>query len=436
MLYYWHLALRSLRRGKMFIALMVIAIGLGVGASITMLTVVHAMSGDPLPSQSGVLFSPRLDPLPAGYRPAAGEDPPNVNLTWPDAMALLHAHKARRQAVMAGATVVFHPQGNQALAFEANGHYVTSEFFGLFEVPFVRGAGWSVQEDESRGRVVVLTRKLADRLLPGQDALGALVRIDQNLFRVVGVTDAWNPQPMFYADPSAKIFGDPDQFFLPLTTAVDAQMKINGHFETWRQHEPENKRTSPAVTWLQMWVELDDSSQVASYKSFLRSYTQAQLVAGRYQRGPDYSGLLSLHRVLNEEDLVPRDVKMQLGMSVAFLIVCIANISALLLARFLRRRREIAIRRALGARRIGIVAQLGIEAATIGVVGGLLGIGLSFVGVGMVRSGAPDYAQVVQIDSWSMAMAVLLSITSALVAGLIPAWRASMTMPGLHLKEG
>ena len=66
--YYLDLALRSLKRNKMLTTLMVVAIGLGIGASMTMLTVLHVMSVDPLPEKSAVLYYPTLDPRPLDDR--------------------------------------------------------------------------------------------------------------------------------------------------------------------------------------------------------------------------------------------------------------------------------------------------------------------------------------------------------------------------------
>ena len=60
--YYFDLALRSFRRNKVLTALMVLAIALGIGASMTTLTVFHILSGDPIPEKSSVLFYPQLDP--------------------------------------------------------------------------------------------------------------------------------------------------------------------------------------------------------------------------------------------------------------------------------------------------------------------------------------------------------------------------------------
>ena len=69
--YYLNLALRSFRRNKALTALMVLAIALGIGASMTTLTVFHVLSGDPIPQKSDRLFYVQMDPEPMrGYRPA------------------------------------------------------------------------------------------------------------------------------------------------------------------------------------------------------------------------------------------------------------------------------------------------------------------------------------------------------------------------------
>ena len=66
--YYFGLALRSLRRTPVMTGFMVLAIGLGIGASMTMITVLHVMTDDPMPGQSSHLFAPHIDPLPIKYK--------------------------------------------------------------------------------------------------------------------------------------------------------------------------------------------------------------------------------------------------------------------------------------------------------------------------------------------------------------------------------
>ena len=84
--YYFDLALRSFRRNKVLTALMVIAIALGIGASMTTLTVFHVLSGDPIPGKSDRLFYVQLDAATGAY--VAGEEP-ETQLTRFDGEALL-----------------------------------------------------------------------------------------------------------------------------------------------------------------------------------------------------------------------------------------------------------------------------------------------------------------------------------------------------------
>src|SRR3954469_24615378 len=85
--YYLDLALRSFRRNKALTALMVLAIALGIGASMTTLTVFHVLSGDPIPQKSSQLFVVQMDPATKdGYTP--GEEPADQSTRF-DAEALL-----------------------------------------------------------------------------------------------------------------------------------------------------------------------------------------------------------------------------------------------------------------------------------------------------------------------------------------------------------
>ena len=85
--YYARLAVRSFRRNKVLTALMVVAIALGIGASMTTLTVFHVLSGDPIPEKSDRLFYAQLDPRPrSGY---LTDEEPEGQMTRFDAEALL-----------------------------------------------------------------------------------------------------------------------------------------------------------------------------------------------------------------------------------------------------------------------------------------------------------------------------------------------------------
>src|SRR3546814_20207670 len=118
---------------------MVLAIALGIGASMTTLTVLHVLSGDPLPGKSSKLFYPQLDPQDMdGYKP---QDEPPAQVGWIDGMALLHAKRARYQALMTGGAVPVHPSKSSMATFFEYARNTTTHFFPLFRAPFLYGQG-------------------------------------------------------------------------------------------------------------------------------------------------------------------------------------------------------------------------------------------------------------------------------------------------------
>ncbi|KRE88592.1 ABC transporter ATP-binding protein [Frateuria sp. Soil773] len=431
--YYLDLAWRSLRRTPVLTALMVIAIGLGIGASMTMLTVLHVMTDDPLPGRSAHLYTPRIDPLPLAYKQGDDSPDPADNLTWPDAMALLKAHRATRQAAMAGGSLMVRPARAGLQPFNANGRYATADFFAMFGVPFEQGQGWSAADDEARAHVVVLGSALARKLFGDAGGLGRTVRLEDNDYRVVGIAGDWAPKPMFYADATGSQYSDDDQFFLPLSVAVDLDLSVNGNNSGWGRDEA-NSKTNASTSWLQFWMQLDTPAQVAAYRQFLVDYSAQQKALGRFERPPTNARLYSLMGWLAHENLVPNDVRLQLWLALGFLLVCMVNIVALLLAKFLRRSGEISVRRALGAQRRDIFLQLGVESAVIGVAGGVLGLAIAQLGLWSVRQRPDDYAQLAQMDVPMLLGTFVLAIVASVLAGLLPALRVCRVAPALQLK--
>lgn len=431
--YYLDLALRSLKRSPVLTALMVMAIGIGIGASMTMITVLHVMSGDPLPERSAQIYYPHLDPLPLNYQNSAYGVDPSVNFSWPDAMALLAAQRADRQAVMVGGDVLVQPAQSGRQPFHVDGRYTTKDFFAMFGVPFLHGQGWVSADDEGRAHVVVLDDTLSRKLFGVSDSVGRMVRFGDAELRVIGVTADWHPQPMFYADASAKAFGAADQFFLPLSTAMDLNFDTNSNQSTWGSLEGDMQK-SPNVTWLQVWVQLKGTAQVAAYQQFLTDYSAQQKSLGRFERPPTQARLVGLMKWLGHQNLVPADVRLQLWLALGFLLVCMTNIVALLLAKFLRRSGEVSVRRALGARRRDIFLQFGIESAVIGLAGGMLGLGIAQLGLWSVRHRPDDYAHLAQMDVSMLLGTFALAVIASVLAGLLPAWRACRVAPALQLK--
>ncbi|HET7562588.1 MAG TPA: ABC transporter permease [Rhodanobacteraceae bacterium] len=429
--YYLGLAWRSMRRSPVLTALMVVAIGLGIGASMTMITVLHVMSGDPLPGLSAKLYVPMLDPRPASDGKAAPDDVPD-GFTWPDAMNLLRAQRADGQAAMAQGIAAVHPEHAGEGAFFVPGEYATSEFFSMFGVRFHAGAGWTAQQDEARARVVVLSRKLDQRLFGDATGIGRTVRLNDTDFRVIGVLDGWNPQPVFYRQARHQVFGEADQFFLPLQTGLDVHMPIDGHTSCWGDDNA--GQLSDKCTWVQVWVKLDNPVKALAYHGYLVNYWHDQQAHGRFPRKQSPPRLHGLMAWLAHEHIVPDELSMQTWLAIGFLIVCMLSVVALLLAKFLRRSGEISVRRAMGARRRDVFMQFGVESALIGVAGGLLGIGIAQLGLWSIRQRPDGYAQLAQMNVSMLLTTVVLAIVASVLAGLLPAWRACLVPPALQLK--
>ena len=225
--YYLRLGLRSLRRNPILTALMVLAIGFGVASSMTTYAVFRAVSGNPLPAKSSQLFAPQIDIWGPQSR-AQGLDLPD-ELSYTDAIALMRAHKARYQAAMYPVGYTAIPQDAASEPFAVSGYATYADFFPMFDVPFAHGGGWDASQDDAHASVVVISSRLNRQLFAGADSVGRTVRLDDHDYRVIGVTADWNPRPRFYDLANDNGFGDPPDFFLPFTRAVDLQTETSGN---------------------------------------------------------------------------------------------------------------------------------------------------------------------------------------------------------------
>lgn len=431
--YYLTLALRSFRRNKALTVLMVLAIALGIGATMTTLTVFHVLSGVPLPDRSHTLFVPQLDPQPRqGYVP--GEEPPD-QLTRYDAEALLKARKADRQALMTGGGVSIVPADGALNPFNVDARYTSADFFAMFDTPFLFGGGWRAAEDDGHARVAVITRELNDKLFGGANSVGRALRIAQTDFRIAGVLDTWRPTPHFY-DLNTGSYSNEEQVFLPFSTAVELEMGRNGNMNCFRDRPDGVRDTDVAAgcTWIQFWVQLDTPAKAAAYERFLNNYSDQQRTSGRFERANNVK-LRDLAQWLDYNQVVPGDVQLQVWLAFGFLVVCLVNTVGLLLAKFLRRSGEIGVRRALGASRRDIFTQCLVEAGTVGLAGGVIGLVLAWLGLWAVRQQPTDYAALAHLDPLMLLVTFVLAITASVLAGLLPAWRACAVTPAIQLKS-
>lgn len=428
--YYFDLALHSLRRNKALTTLMVLAIALGIGASMTTLTVLHVLSGNPLPGRSSTLYAPQIDPRDMDDYQPHGEPPGQV--TWIDGMNLLQAKRADRQALMTGGSVAIQPAQSALDPFYATARYTTADFFPMFGVPFRYGHAWGAAEDADSAAVAVISSTLNDKLFGGRDSSGRMLRVGGHALRIVGVLGEWRPTPHFY-DLNVKNYGGSEGVYLPLSTSQDLHLAHLGGADCWGNGGADATPTAPCV-WLQFWVQLDTPFQAAAYREFLIHYSQEQKSLGRFQRPPNVR-LRNLMQWLDYEQVVPGDVRLQTWLALGFLLVCLVNTVGLMLAKFLRRSAELGVRRALGASRRALFMQLLVESGVIGLVGGLGGLLLAYLGLWLVRRQPADYAPLAHLDGAMLLMTILLAVGASLLAGGLPAWRACRIAPGLQLKS-
>jgi putative ABC transport system permease protein len=116
-----------------------------------------------------------------------------------------------------------------------------------------------------------------------------------------------------------------------------------------------------------------------------------------------------------------------------FLLVSSVNLIGILLGKFLSRAPEIGVRRALGASRRSVFIQHIVECELVGVLGGILGLGLSVIALKVINRMFENQTPFV-LDFNMVAAALFLSLVAGLVAGVYPAWRICRVAPARYLK--
>jgi putative ABC transport system permease protein len=436
--YYVVLALRSSARSKALTALVIVLLAFGVSACMVSHAVFRATSSDPIPAKSSHLYVPLIDNVGPSHTDRG--EPPDT-LSYIDAIALWRAHKASRLTLLYPVKWQVEPNNPLVPAMPLSGDAVTADFFSIFDVPFRFGGGWTANDDSQHATVAVISRHLNETLFGGQNSVGQEIRLDGQLFRIGGVLEDWNPRPRFFdagGHGPDHAFDDAGDIYIPFTRATD--MKKESTFASC----PTASFRLDTSNWdaylhsecdrIDAWVELATPADVDRYREYLRNYAGEQQRLGRFSWAPNIR-LRNLTDWLAYLELTPSASSLSMLVSASFLLIILVNVVGLMLARFMRRAPEIAIRRALGASRAAIHRQFLVEAATMGFVGGLLGVALTLLGVwGAGGFFEPNIARLVHADTSLIALTVLLAIAATVASALYPTWRAAQTQPAWQIK--
>ncbi|RUL71484.1 ABC transporter permease [Dyella choica] len=434
--HYLQLGLRSLRRNPMLTALMVMAIGFGVAASMITWSVFRVVSGNPIPDKSEALYTALIDNRGPQYN-NAGNEPPEA-LDYDEAVALIRARKAAHQTLFYNIGLSVMPEGSHDLPLNASGYATNTDFFNMFEVPFQYGGAWTAADDDARAAVAIISSDLNNKLFGGANSVGREVTFDQHTYRIIGVTGHWDPKPRYFDVFAGMTYAEPPDVYIPFTRAIDLKIDTSGrnncggapvHIESaeaWLHRQ---------CAWIPVWVELSTKADAQRYLDFLTAYAAEQQRAGHFNWPPNVR-LRSVMNWLDFEHVVPPESRISLFVSVGFFVICMVNTIGLLLAKFMRRSAEIGVRRALGATRREVYEQFLMEAATVGLAGGMLGLILTAIGMqGVSLLFEPEIARLAHLDFSLLVMAIGVAVLAALIAAFYPSWRAAQVQPAWQLKS-
>lgn len=442
------LAFKSLNDRPFLTVLMVAAIAIGLGLFMTMLTLGHQTSKIPLPHISQQIHLVQLD-----NREVTADNAENFNdmvdLTYQDTNNLLNIDIAAAEQTLAWNTYGILNVEEQDIQPQRSSVVATNHaFFNMFEVPFLYGKGWVSDADQFSQAVIVLTKASNDYLFGGINSVGQQVRLNTHVLTVVGVLDNWFLARKFY--DRSYFPGSPDQAFVPSNFAFSNNLPRNARFDCWSTTTNPRKFTNNFLTelktsecaWITFWAKLPNNTK-GDYQTQLAQYIESQKSLGRFPRDNQYF-LTNINDQLNIIGSMNGRQQMLGMISYMFFAVCLINAVSILLAKFMRRTKEVSLRRALGAKKRTILQQHLIEVIFIGVIGGLFGIAFTYFGLqAMLRVSlyASDYTRTAtdllpyhQMDWEMIMMAFSVSVGCTLLVGLYPIWRICNVSPAGQLK--
>lgn len=433
-LHYLDLSWRSFRRTPLVSLLMVSAIAIGIGITMTSLSVYYMMAMDPIPHKSANLFQPQLNTMDADRTWSTPDDLP-YQMTYKDAMHLHQANLPYRKSASYRTGFSVHMNNADVKPFLEPARVIGQDFFTMFEQQFIFGDAWSLEQEKGASPLVVINRRINDKLFGGDDSVGRSIYLDDTAYQIVGVVENWETHIKYY-DLNNGSFNSVEGIFIPITLTQSMQYDAWGNTNGWKFEEVNTyeDRLASELMWLQFWVQLDTPEAVQDFSQYLHAYLEQQGQLGRFERDNVEFALRDVKEWLAYNNVVSEDNQVLVGLSFMFLAVCLANILGLLLGKFLKRAPEVGVRRALGASKRQVFYQHLVEVSVLGLIGGVLGIAIAQLGLWGVRATYSYYSALATMDVTMLLAAPIIAISACVLAGLYPAWLVCRTTPAIYLK--
>lgn len=434
--YYLKLAWLSVRMTPGLSLLMVLAIAIGIATCLTTLTMYSVISSNPMSHKNDSIFALQLDSWGGATPFTRTENQMPYQITYKDAKAILEADVAEDVVVMMRSGFFMSVPESGVEDAVQRGRITTSDFFKVFDVPFIFGGAWSHEVDLNMQNVVVISEEVNNRYFKGENSVGRTIFLEERPFTISGVVaDEWRLLPSLH-DLNNGFYDLPPLVYMPFSVMAISEMANWGIIRNWQTDVDirtyADKLQSETV-WLQAWIGVASAQQKAEFESFLTQYITREKQKGRFPH-PLKFALNSPQEWLVINKTVGNDTRILLGLSFAFLLVCLVNSVVLLLAKFYKKAPEAGVRRALGATQYSIFIQHLAEACVIAVAGGVLGMVFSWLGLAGVRSLYSEYTYVASLSVVTITAALVLAFISSLASGVLPALQISRTQPSHYLK--